>query len=88
MIFIWTPKYYFPQIFEATKEIGDFFFLFSNFSYKKKLILTFYLSLGFDYVENLIWCKKQRNNQFLKLPSPFFQNSKEVLLMFRRFIKV
>ncbi|KAG0220446.1 hypothetical protein BGX31_011043, partial [Mortierella sp. GBA43] len=40
--------------------------------------------LGCRYVENLVWYKNALNNMNLDRASPYFRNSKEILLMFKK----
>jgi hypothetical protein len=42
--------------------------------------------IGCRYVENLVWYKIALNNANLDRASPYFRNSKEILLMFKKVV--
>jgi hypothetical protein len=50
-------------------------------------IFAFMEEMGFQYIENLVWCRMDVNNRLNMAKSEFFQGSKSVLLIFRRFQK-
>lgn len=79
-IFIWIEKELIPKVICFCLNLfKKLFFLIIFWK-----VFDIMESWKFIYVENLVWIKKQGNNQLVEQPSAFFRRSKVSLYIFRK----